>query len=277
MIWVDTDCAMGSPWGDVDDGFALALLFAAQAPIVGISTVFGNTSADRAKSNCESLISCFQSSMNYQKLTTVIGGAKSAKNLSTFCAHQILSTASQGNLRILALGPLTNIAAVLNQKEAKTNPQKLISEVVIVGTNSSSIGRWPPIWPHEFNLTHDIEATRTIYESPLELTIIPLNQAYRLYFQFRNCSQSKIGKHLTRKSIRWMIRSLLIRGSTKFPIWDLVAAAYAVQPQFFEFTKTPVKMHKNCRFEYGTGERSVKLLKNYDVKKVWNYFIEQIR
>src|SRR5437667_461578 len=48
-VWVDTDVALGARWGDVDDGFALAaLLRCPSVEILGISTVFGNTTPEVA-------------------------------------------------------------------------------------------------------------------------------------------------------------------------------------------------------------------------------------
>ncbi len=50
-FWIDTDNALGSPHGDVDDAFALAALLTAGAPVAALSSVAGNTSEPRAFAN----------------------------------------------------------------------------------------------------------------------------------------------------------------------------------------------------------------------------------
>lgn len=51
--------------------------------------------------------------------------------------------------RIVALGPLTNVVDAT-----------AAAEVICVGGTLRSRGRWPPVWPHEFNFTKDRERFR---------------------------------------------------------------------------------------------------------------------
>src|SRR5204863_73046 len=79
-------------------------------------------------------------------------------------------------VRIVALGPLTNVAAAL---EAKPELARRIVELVVVGANPASRGRWPPLWPFEFNLTKDRRATSAVLGSEVPLTFVPLDAAKR--------------------------------------------------------------------------------------------------
>jgi inosine-uridine nucleoside N-ribohydrolase len=50
-ILVDTDNALGSPRGDVDDALAVAPLLASGLPVAAVASVGGNTSEARADAN----------------------------------------------------------------------------------------------------------------------------------------------------------------------------------------------------------------------------------
>ncbi len=50
-ILVDTDNALGSPRGDVDDALAVAPLLAGGLPVAAVASVGGNTSEARADEN----------------------------------------------------------------------------------------------------------------------------------------------------------------------------------------------------------------------------------
>src|ERR1041384_7895097 len=122
-FFIDSDNALGSHRGDVDDAYAIAALLGAKADVAAIGACDGNTSAEQAYANNLRLASLF----DYRG--PVLPAHESRDFLRTFPG------------RVLALGPLTNIVDARNA-----------SEIVIVGGNSSTRGRWPPTWPHEFNL-----------------------------------------------------------------------------------------------------------------------------
>ena len=51
QVYIDTDNAMSSSRGDVDDGFAVAAMLCSQLTVLGISSVSGNTDASSAYEN----------------------------------------------------------------------------------------------------------------------------------------------------------------------------------------------------------------------------------
>jgi inosine-uridine nucleoside N-ribohydrolase len=158
-IVLDTDNALGSPRGDVDDALAIAALLRSGLPVAAVASVGGNTSEERAD-------------RNNRRLAALCGFAGPVLRGHEVQARDLWSGPP---VRVAALGPLTNVATVLREIE-----KPAISEVVLVGSNLSSPGRFPPWWPHEFNLTHDREATRAVFASDLPLTVVPLDVARRL-------------------------------------------------------------------------------------------------
>ncbi|HWN45144.1 MAG TPA: nucleoside hydrolase, partial [Thermoanaerobaculia bacterium] len=146
MLLIDSDNAMGSASGDVDDGLAVAALLKSGLPIAALTSVGGNTTQAQADRN--------------------------NRTLGALCGYPGPYRLGAGSepLRFVALGPLTNVAAWLDQA----------SEIILVGSNVSSPGRFPPWWPHEFNLTHDRPAARAVFSSTVPLTVVPLDVARKM-------------------------------------------------------------------------------------------------
>lgn len=251
MILIDSDNAMGSRMGDVDDGLAIAAILRSGVPVAGLSSVAGNTSEANADRN--------------------------NRALGTLCGYPgpylrgLRAVDAAEPLRILALGPLTNVAALLDRAER-------ISEVVLVGGNSSSPGRFPPWWPHEFNLTHDRPAARAVFDSSLSLTVVPLDVAQRMRVGKRELAElcGELGEYLRRKSARWLRRSRIVRWSSSFPAYDLPAAMYILEPSLVEVEETTARVHRNLWIEFGKGGRPVRLVRGFDPEELWRRFADRI-
>lgn len=261
MLLIDTDNAAGSPMGDVDDAFALAALLRSGLPVAAVASVGGNTSEARAGRN-----------------NRVLGercgyGGPYLRGVEAGEVPDRIDRAdlwTGGPLRFLALGPLANLAAVLERGE--------ISEAILVGGNLSSRGRFPPWWPHEFNLTKDPDATRAVFSSDLSLTVVPLDVARRLRIGPRELAAlpGELGEVLCRHAARWIRRSLLIRGSLRFPVFDLAAAAYAIDPSLVTVEETRARLHPNLWVEFGRGDRPVRVVRALDAEAIWKLFADLV-
>jgi inosine-uridine nucleoside N-ribohydrolase len=251
-VLIDSDNAAGSPKGDVDDAFALAALLRSGLPVAAVASVAGNTSEALAGRNNRTLGELCGYAGPY--LRGVQAGDVS---------DRIDRADLGGPLRFVALGPLTNLAAVLGKIE--------IAEAILVGGNLTSRGRFPPWWPHEFNLTKDREATRAVFVSDLPLTIVPLDVARRLRIGPRELEewQGELGDFLRRRAARWSRRSLLLRGSRRFPVFDLAAAACLLDPSLVALGETSARLHSNLWLEFGRGGRPVKVVRDLDPAAIW--------
>ncbi|HEU4887967.1 MAG TPA: nucleoside hydrolase [Thermoanaerobaculia bacterium] len=246
MFFIDADNALGSPRGDVDDAYAIAAMVRGGAEIAAISAVAGNTSEPLA---CE----------NNARLARLLGwhgpvlrGSEARGVLRTFPG------------RILALGPLTNVAVAT-----------AASEVMIVGTMLHTRGRWPGFWPHEFNLIRDREATRKVFNSALPLTFFPLDVVRALSIRKRDLDaiQGELGEVLRQGSARWFRRLLLVKATRRFPVWDLAPALYALDEDGFTMEDTTATMRANTFVEFGKGTRRVRVCTQLDAKKLWERFL----
>ncbi|MFN2632643.1 MAG: nucleoside hydrolase [Thermoanaerobaculia bacterium] len=222
-VWVDTDVALGAPAGDVDDGFALAALLGAarggRIDLLGVSTVTGNAPADSAEDCARALAEAAG-----VQVPIVRGGGRSG---GTGAAGQRIAALPVG-ARLVAIGPLSNVAAALRADPGLADRVSLR----IVGGNLTSRGVIPPLWPHEFNLARDRDAAPAVLRAPWrDLALYPLDVVRRLRCDARRLdalsSRGRIGGLLARESRRWLARSRWRHGMRGFPVWDLPAALEA--------------------------------------------------
>ena len=135
-VWIDTDVALGEARGDVDDGFALAALLAARRlsglEVLGISTVFGNTTAARSRECAREIV------RRAGEPVAVLCGAEEPGQ-SSAAADAI--AALEPDVELLCLGPLTNVAAACRRDPEL--PARLRFRAV--GGSLSSPGFLPPL------------------------------------------------------------------------------------------------------------------------------------
>ncbi|HWM89491.1 MAG TPA: nucleoside hydrolase [Thermoanaerobaculia bacterium] len=257
MLLIDTDNALGSTAGDVDDGLAVTALLRSGLSAV-LASVGGNTSEEHADRNNRTLGALCGYRGPYLR------GVQAGK-----VENRVDRQPWSEPLRIVALGPLTNAAALLDRE---------ISEIVIVGSNASSPGRFPPWWPHEFNLTHDLPAARAVFSSSIPLTVVPLDVAREMRVGKAELAElhGELGELLRRESARWLRRSRLIRWSSTFPAYDLPAAMYAMDPELVEVEETTAQCHPNLWIEYGRGGRPVRLVRGFDPRALWRRFVSLV-
>lgn len=268
MLYVDTDNAMGSNAGDVDDGYALAALLKSKLPITGIGTVFGNTEEISAFHNTRFLCDL----LNYSG--PIVNGARKPKAYSE--AGFFISQCKDPQ-RVIALGPLTNVANALTRSGKDTLPH--IQELIVVGGNTETRGFLPPVWPFEFNLTKDRAATLQVFNSKIPLTFVPLNVAQKLKIGKSEIKMipGDLGQYFSQTSNRWFKRSRLLTFKEKIIIWDLVAAMYAIEPTLFEVQDVKASILPNSHIKFGKGERSVRVIKKFDPTRVWGQFVEILK
>jgi inosine-uridine nucleoside N-ribohydrolase len=247
-IFIDSDNAMGSPYGDVDDAYAIAALVRSGLSVAGIGAVHGNTSERRA----------FENNRRLADLLGYSGPVLRASDVPDFLR------AFRGH--VMALGPLTNVAAALAGAPAPW------SGLMIVGANSGTRGRWPPVWPREFNLIIDRDAARAVFDSTVPLTIFPLNIARQLY-AYRD-DVDGLCEYFRRNTRRWFRYLRYVRMTNRFPIWDLAAAMYAIEPDAYSMQRTDAKMRRNTFIEFGRGGRAVTVCTGLDRARLWRRFVE---
>src|SRR3954452_5582264 len=193
-IVLDTDLSMGELGSEIDDGFALALAAAdPELTVELVTTVNGNTDVETA-----TLLSLHLVERLGMTGTRVVRGAaapltrpKRARSASPetvrafgrpippgYAAAEIASLvmANPGEITIVAIGPLTNVAAALSLEPELA---RSVQEIVVMGgvflgqTLQSGM-------PGEFNVWVDPEAADAVLHSGAPLRFVGLDVTTRV-------------------------------------------------------------------------------------------------
>lgn len=186
------DCDTG-----IDDAMALLYLLAKPGfEIVGITSVFGNNTAARCAHNTLrvlDLAGCGDIPVaigaecplvgDVTYLATHVHGSDGLgdaglsdvvdSSLDARTAVELIDEMSSrhlGQLRILALGPLTNLACALDQIGGLADR---VADVVIMGGAADAPGNQTPA--AEANIVHDPEAAQAVLTAAWETVLVPLD------------------------------------------------------------------------------------------------------
>jgi purine nucleosidase len=248
-VFVDTDIG-----DDIDDALALALLLCSpEVSVVGISTVFGDTYL-RAR-----LAAYLLQVYGYSSIPVAAGQAMPLlfrHSPSGVCQASVLPTdfvpsinpltgpelliqiAHQypGQLTLLCLGPLTNIALALRQEPQLSS---LLRQVFFMGGTSQ-------LWWPDWNVRSDAEAARLLLEAQLPITMIGLNVTASCHLQRSDMKQLNEAKD----SRLQLLSCLVAAWQENQPWWrsrlpylhDPFVVAALCAPQFFRFAPLPVRV-----------------------------------
>lgn len=185
-IVLDTDLAMGAPGSDIDDGFALALALADPGiKVEVVTTVGGNSDVVTSTRLTKELLALLG-----REDVPVVTGASAPLDpalrrpdappvgTSGHAAVEIVcrATAEPGELTVVAIGPLTNIALALTIEPGLASAVK---EVVVMGgvyleqTNVASM-------PGEYNFWCDPHAAQVVLSSGVPLRLVGLDVTRRV-------------------------------------------------------------------------------------------------
>ncbi len=242
-IWVDFDPACGvRKAADVDDCLALIpLLTAKDLQVVGISTTYGNAKIEQTHETALRLASV----LNAQGISvpTIYRGAESNSRMSEEVQLALRDALAVGELTVIALGPLTNIAFLLAEHpELRSNLSKLI---VVMGKQPGQLfhpseGSTKGIFGHgpifsDMNFKKDPMAAEFVFNSGVDITLIPYElgrQAIITPADIDLLAQSgSVGRWLAERSQDWLYYWSRFVGREGFYPFDLMAVAYLLEPE----------------------------------------------
>ncbi len=233
QVIIDSDPATGVPNRDVDDGLAfLVLLGTPELHVQGITINFGNVGADVGFQVAENLLDLVHATVPLYK------GAQSKADLgksNPAVDFMIETVRSQpGEISLLALGPLTNVATAMLLDPGFADNLK---ELVIMG---GSFHFQPFSFFGEFNFHLDGRAASITLSAPCKKTLISMDVCSQAVFrkeQLRllESHASPVSRYLAQAIRPWLElnRKVFIRAQGFFP-WDVVAAAYIIDPTLFD-------------------------------------------
>ena len=264
-VWIDSDPACDRQRGhDVDDCWALArALQADEISIRGISTVFGNSSENTSYRIVTELLAQI---MEKGVSPPVYRGASRAYLAGSHTdndAIEVLAAAlEQEPLTIIALGPLTNVAALITKyPESIARIERL---VVVAGQRPEQGARFHPgpsrlFHVHDFNFRKDVAAFQVVLDAALPFTLLPYEVASKvriseqdLLLMRSNDTQTALLAELAEP---WLSYWQSTFGNDSFYPFDSLAVEYVIDATRFTCERLPARIESNPSFFLTSRDR----------------------
>lgn len=259
-VWVDADAACGhGARTDPDD--CLAILLLASSPtirVVGISTVFGNAALTVTDSTTRALTAALAS--DGRSAPPVYRGAgEPTGNGETAASTGLRQALDEAPLVIVALGPLSNIAqALAGRPELRARVQRLVAVMgrrrghlfhpVEGGRAGSFLGHGPVF--RDFNFAKDRAAAGRVLEMGLPITLVPYEAAREVVITPATLDtmvrRGGAGAWVAERSRGWLEYWREDIGTAGFYPFDLLAAAYTMEPGLFDCADTGARIGRDA-------------------------------
>ncbi len=280
-IIIDTDPAIGYPFRDVDDGLAMAIgLNSPELEIVGITTIYGNHTQNKTYAKAQEII---KASGRDLPIYRGADGPRDYKETpaSRFIKDAVLS--APGEITIIAIGPLTNLAAAI-KSDPKVGPS--IKQVISMGGALEARLLGLPPGAFDLNWGSDPDSTRLVIESAPKFVMISTDLCTEVVFTREKFHQLQsapfLAPYLSKQVKPWLHFNELFfstdQGRGFFP-WDTLAVIYLLDPSVF--TPNPISIEVKDRdglgikIETGRGAPLNAPLK-LDRARFWQIFFSRI-
>ncbi len=267
--YVIIDCDPG-----IDDAMAIMnALCSDKIEVKLISTVSGNLTIDETMNNALKLTEIFGSDVPVaegakepiKRQPCYASMAQGAKGLGGYhfptpktkrfmlkspdAIHFFLTQNTAKNTTLVCLGPMTNIAKLLQKfPDAKD----MISRIVFMGGSKDENGSTAPY--REFNVAYDPEAVQIVINSNIPLVMVPMELGHIAYFtpdeQQKIKKANRVGKIFYKMFSKYNDFHV---GKLGAAVHDSCAVLYLSYPEIFrtEPAKIQIKYHKTESAEYG--------------------------
>jgi inosine-uridine nucleoside N-ribohydrolase len=230
-VWIDTDPAMGEPQRDVDDGMALIQAFRSpELRIRGISVVGGNAPLDRGLPIARRLVEQFAPAP-----IPVHPGAASAAALG------------REPLTVLAIGPVTNVATVVQRHpELAARMTRIIAVAGRRPGQRFTTGATNSKGHRDFNFELDPGAFRVLLASGVPLVLAPFEISSQVWIEPADLDRLAAGPPAARAvaepARRWLGLWRQLFGVEGFNPFDTLAVGYAISPSGFTCEDLPIEI-----------------------------------
>ncbi len=257
---------------DTDPGIddSMAIFFALSSPeleVIGLTTVFGNVQVDLAATNAVRLleiagrtdIPVAKGAANslvgdYDNPPAFIHGDDGQGNVhlpppsgkpidqtaAQFIVEQVM--AAPGEITLVPIGPLTNIALALR---LEPRIAQNVKQVVLMGGNALVSGNSTPA--AEANIKDDPEAADVVFGAGWPITMVGLDVTTKAsvsdeQLQSYAHSNNPMAQHLARITPFYMEFSKRVNGVGGLLVHDSTAIAYLLMPDAFTTKSWPVRV-----------------------------------
>ncbi|MCL4208008.1 nucleoside hydrolase [Patescibacteria group bacterium] len=249
---------------DTDPGHddALALLLTIKSKkfdVLAVTTVAGNAQIEKVTQNAQAIVNLTEEKipifsgqptpLKRKLITAVVHGESGLDGFDTNqtkfaltnnAAKKIIELVEKfpGQITILALGPLTNLALALQNQPSIA---KKIKRLVIMGGAIDVAGNKNRV--SEFNFFVDPEAASIVMQSQIPKTLVPLDACNQVVMQvddFKKISNQKLNKILLPMMEHFFAGLIKDEGTTGILVYDALAAFFLINPDSFVTEKMDI-------------------------------------
>ncbi len=246
-ILIDTDNTLGQSFRWNDDGLAILYCFGKQDfDIIGITTVFGNSSVKSVYRNTNHLLQAIGNSD-----IPVIKGASEKGDTETDASEYLAEMASShlGEISLLAFGPLTNLHGAY-----KKSPEffKNLREIILMGGITKErleVGR---IKMKDVNLRHDLPAALSILSAECPITVINCHICKQVPLRKKHLQEIQFFPDGIQEEIKeefWINKK--VQKLDHIFIWDVLVPVYLANPEFFEENEVKIRAESTADIKDG--------------------------
>ena len=265
-IWLDTDPG-------VDDAMAMALLFALKEyDVKGVSAVAGNVELEKTFQNARDLVAFFgrkdvpvyagaaRPLFRTPRVAYFVHGENGLGNVTlpasdapvekkpAWDALYEAAKAAEGELTLVAVGPLTNVALALSKYGTLA---KLLKRIVIMG-GSASWGNATPA--AEANIFCDAEAASTVFQCGAPIVMCGLDMTLKTVMS--PAELDKMGElnptaRFLRDAAQHGLAYSQAHGIDGMALHDPTAVLYPLYPELFSGEEAGVAVETKGTITYG--------------------------
>lgn len=193
--------------------------------------------------------------------------------------------ASDERIKIIAIGPLTNIATLL---AAAPEVKDKIDEIIIMGGAAQGGNKTPT---SEFNIWQDPEAAHIVFSSGIPLIMCGLDVTYKSSLDESDVAEiaaigNKAGK-LASEILKFYGDAIALRGNQGIAIHDAVAVAKVLKPELFQSAMYNVVIDLDGKYTRGCtvtdlddvvkGHKNVEVVLDLDRPAFVRFLIDSLR
>jgi pyrimidine-specific ribonucleoside hydrolase len=252
-VWIDADpsCGLGRT-DDVDDCWAIiAAVRSSDLKVVGVSTVFGNVRLEQATGTARTVLDAIAFHEPRRDTPSLHEGAdrslrQGAGNNSPALSG-LAAALNESRLTIVALGPLTNVAALIKNHPALIG--RIDAVIAVAGQRPGQVfrvGTTPILHFHDMNVRKDPDAFDIVLRSGVPLHLIPFEVGQQVVVTLADLQtlerRGALDAWVAARSFAWLDFWMNVLGAPGFSPFDALAIAYVVNYDQFTCQATPVKL-----------------------------------
>ncbi len=257
-VWIDTDPSVAPGGHEIDDGIALLQAFhSPEITIRGVSIVFGNADLPTADRIGREIVTRFG-----PRGLSVYTGAAGPDDIhrETDAVWALAAALRREPLTVLALGPATNVAAVVKLHPELTGR---IREIVAVAGRrpGQRFTNQPPDGPafRDFNFEMDPAAFQVLLDSKVKLTFAPWEVSSKVWVT-RDDIESLVS---TNPGVAWLLPAALDWlelwktkfGANGFNPFDALAVGYVTDPAAIACSDASMRIERGPDDTGGSGDK----------------------